>query len=324
MRIALALSALLLLRPAWADTPPAPLEYLVRIVGGADAPDLPLVIAVHGLGDRPESFIGLLDGAPFRARVLAPRAPVPYGRGGTWFALADPPDDRMRAELAESADRLAALAAPRPRSLASSPGSDHRVLPRGGMLSFAVAARHPRRGSRAHRRRAPRRPSPCRRGRLIRALHAARPTAIPSAAVRQILSRPSPARGRAPPGLPWRRPRGAAPRPRRPLRHPGRPPPGACVEMRPDQKHRCHGSVAGVLSEPMNPPRCSQAISSRVATSSPVLARGWAYARSRGPRPGLPAAVAPGCAAAVQRGRSRASEREEVAPPAAFTHPPLS
>ncbi|MEZ4472323.1 MAG: alpha/beta fold hydrolase [bacterium] len=143
MRIALALSALLLLRPAWADTPPAPLEYLVRIVGGADAPDLPLVIAVHGLGDRPESFIGLLDGAPFRARVLAPRAPVPYGRGGTWFALADPPDDRMRAELAESADRLAALAAHARARWPQSPGVWITGFSQGGMLSFAVAARHP-------------------------------------------------------------------------------------------------------------------------------------------------------------------------------------
>ena len=68
---------------------------------------------------------------------------MPYGRGASWFTLASPPDDRMRAELDESADRLAALAA---HLRARWPQSRAVVITgfsQGGMLSFAVATRHP-------------------------------------------------------------------------------------------------------------------------------------------------------------------------------------
>ncbi len=62
------------------------LEYIERVTGGAaEDARLPMITAVHGLGDRPEHFEALFDDLPLRARVILPRAPKPYSGGGSWF-----------------------------------------------------------------------------------------------------------------------------------------------------------------------------------------------------------------------------------------------
>ena len=65
------------------------LEYLEVLTGGAAETDaVPIVIAMHGLGDHPETFRLLLDDLPAKARVIFPRAPMPHGPDGfSWFAF---------------------------------------------------------------------------------------------------------------------------------------------------------------------------------------------------------------------------------------------
>lgn len=127
---------------------PAPLEFVERVTGGASGDaTLPLVIAVHGLGDRPERFVRLFERLPFPVRVVAPRGPAKHGRGYSWFPVRrlppDPNDAEMVAGIRASAERLAALA----RWLAKHrPTRGKPVVTgfsQGGMLSFALAVHHP-------------------------------------------------------------------------------------------------------------------------------------------------------------------------------------
>jgi phospholipase/carboxylesterase len=125
------------------------LHYLEVVTGGA-APDtpLPVVVAIHGLGDNPESFKLLLDDLPARARVIVPRGPMPRGEDGySWFAFHN--DDggegsrQQEQGIRESAVRLAQLVG----SIAAKYGGPSRTVvcgfSQGGILSFAVASMHP-------------------------------------------------------------------------------------------------------------------------------------------------------------------------------------
>ena len=120
---------------------PPPLEL---VTGGAKAEDhLPVIVALHGLGDRPESFAEAFAGFGARARILVPRGTTPDGRGGyRWFESRTQDGDvaRISSELeaaTESIDRLLVRL------------NDDGVRPivtgfsQGGMLAFAIAARHP-------------------------------------------------------------------------------------------------------------------------------------------------------------------------------------
>ncbi len=124
------------------------LEYLEVVTGGA-APDdaLPLVIAMHGLGDHPAAFRLLLDDLPARARVLFPRAPMPHGDDGySWFEFhADDAVDgtRLAAGVRAAADRVALLLADVAREHPGPPRAIACGFSQGGMLAFALAALHP-------------------------------------------------------------------------------------------------------------------------------------------------------------------------------------
>lgn len=144
------LGLLLLAALAWPAPAPArdapPLEFVEHVTGGAPGAPLPVIIAVHGLGDRPEDFIRLFRGFPAPARIVAPRGPAPHGRGWSWFPVQIPvkADDPAMAEgLRASAARLAALAAwlQAHRSVSGRPVITG--FSQGGMLSFAVALHHP-------------------------------------------------------------------------------------------------------------------------------------------------------------------------------------
>ncbi|WP_437750965.1 alpha/beta hydrolase [Sorangium sp. So ce1389] len=129
-------------------TPAAPVavEYLEEVTGGADRGEaLPLVVAIHGLGDRPESFAGLLSGADFKARLIVPRGLTPYHDGYSWFALQQTlgSDDvgqgilRAAGALAATLERLAAERPTRGKAVVTG-------FSQGGALSFALALHHPR------------------------------------------------------------------------------------------------------------------------------------------------------------------------------------
>ncbi|MGK3993505.1 alpha/beta hydrolase [Sorangium sp. So ce1024] len=125
---------------------PAAVEYIEEITGGADQGEaLPLVVAIHGLGDRPESFAGLLSGADFKARLIVPRGLAPHHGGYSWFPIQQPlGSDGVGQGILRAAGALAAtlerIAAERPtRGKAVVTG-----FSQGGALSFALALHHPR------------------------------------------------------------------------------------------------------------------------------------------------------------------------------------
>jgi len=129
-----------------ASTPPpasAEMTWVERAPDDAGSSPLPLVIAIHGLGDAPDRFCRLFDEWKARARVACPRAFAKYGKSGwSWF----PPGNNgaeQASDIGAAADRLAtaiaALAKARPTA-----GKPIVVgFSQGGALSFAMAIRHP-------------------------------------------------------------------------------------------------------------------------------------------------------------------------------------
>ncbi|MDB4976469.1 MAG: phospholipase [Myxococcaceae bacterium] len=125
----------------------APLQFVERVVGrteGGGAPDpqakLPMLIALHGLGDHPEQFVTLFDAFDLPLRVVAPRAPDPYGAGTSWFEIDNP--KRVGSGIVKRAELVSQLASQLQKTRSV------RGLPlvtgfsQGGILSFAIAAYH--------------------------------------------------------------------------------------------------------------------------------------------------------------------------------------
>jgi phospholipase/carboxylesterase len=126
---------------------PAPLDYVVLETGGAArAATLPLLIAVHGLGDRPERFQGAIADLRVPARVVLPRAPTPTASGGgSWFAFrrSDPDWQALGPQIHGAAEGVVALT---DWAEAHFPTTGEPVITgfsQGGMVSFAVAAGWP-------------------------------------------------------------------------------------------------------------------------------------------------------------------------------------
>lgn len=121
---------------------PDPAFLELRSPGVGAAEPLPLVVAIHGMGDRPERWRGVLDELPGPVRLVLPRAPEPYGEGFTWFAYPPRSVEAMSGEIERAADRLASLLA---KLRAERPTRGKPIVlgfSQGGFLSFALAVRH--------------------------------------------------------------------------------------------------------------------------------------------------------------------------------------
>ncbi len=125
----------------------AGLRYLEQCVGAcAEGAEVPMAILIHGLGDRPRH--GWLEGASHITaplRLIMPQAPTPYYDGFAWFPyrIRDNDPDQLASGIAGAAKQLARaiaqLAAQRPTA-----GKPMVMgFSQGGMLSFALALRHP-------------------------------------------------------------------------------------------------------------------------------------------------------------------------------------
>jgi phospholipase/carboxylesterase len=121
-----------------------PLAFVEKLLGGAKAGDaLPLVIAIHGLGDNPERFSELYAGLDVAARLVAPRAPDPWTPGTSWFPIDDP--ERAAPSILQRAGLLVQLvdylqANRKLRGLPIVTG-----FSQGGYMSYALAAYHSQR-----------------------------------------------------------------------------------------------------------------------------------------------------------------------------------
>lgn len=127
------------------------LVYTEMITAGANEDaKLPLIVAIHGLGDRPESFAGLFFGFDKPARIALPRAPQRYGRGYSWFEYRGDGDVKAIARGIDEAAKLVAVAIG--EIARTRPTSGKPVITgfsQGGMMSFAVAVKYPRQVSAA-------------------------------------------------------------------------------------------------------------------------------------------------------------------------------
>ena len=123
----------------------AGLRYREYVSGGAEADaNLPMVILIHGLGDNPESFEGLVQGFDTPARFIIPRGFDSHGRGWSWFAYrgSEQGVEETAAGIAASADKLA----PAIEALSQARPTQGKPVvsgfSQGGMLSFTLAVRH--------------------------------------------------------------------------------------------------------------------------------------------------------------------------------------
>ncbi len=128
------------------ETAPAiagePLEYIERILGGANADEpLPMILAIHGLGSRPENFAGLFSDLDIRARLILPAGPDPYTAGSSWFPLE--PSNEMLTGIRRSETLLVDLLRSLRRSRPTIGKPIVTGFSQGGMLSFALAVFHP-------------------------------------------------------------------------------------------------------------------------------------------------------------------------------------
>ena len=145
--------------PAPAPTPappeePAPplyeeaagVEYLELRTADADADaELPMIVAIHGLGDRPEHFAELVRALPFPARVILPRALDDHEGGYSWFPLRARTDDLegLAQGITLASDKIAGLLAALTEARPTVGKPIVTGFSQGGMLSFALAAAHP-------------------------------------------------------------------------------------------------------------------------------------------------------------------------------------
>jgi phospholipase/carboxylesterase len=81
-------------------------DFIELFPNGADE-SAPLVVAVHGMGDKPDNWIESWSAFPGRAQIVLPRAFTKYGEGFSWFELRDGMSDaELGAEVGASEEKL--------------------------------------------------------------------------------------------------------------------------------------------------------------------------------------------------------------------------
>lgn len=126
------------------------IRFRELVLGGDATGPLPLVVAIHGLGDRPELFAKVFEGMSLRARVVLPRGIAPFRGGFRWMEHAIGKDD---VAFAEQSKEIGARLAAATEALAKRVPVEGRPVvtgfSQGGMLAFYLATHHPKVFSRA-------------------------------------------------------------------------------------------------------------------------------------------------------------------------------
>ncbi len=106
---------------------------------------LPMLIAIHGRGDRPEEFQDLIIDLPVTVRVIVPRGLDVLDGGFSWFPLrARSPDVAGLSQgMSAAGDRVAALIAHLQKTRPTVGLPVVTGFSQGGMLSFELAVHHP-------------------------------------------------------------------------------------------------------------------------------------------------------------------------------------
>lgn len=126
---------------------PALLAHELLLTGGAtEDQELPLLIAVHGMGSRPERFAHAFEALATPARVILPLAPHPTANGGgSWFSYSPKDPDRVGfgQRVSEAAEDVVALMDWAEQRYPTKGEPVITGFSQGGMVSFAVAAGWP-------------------------------------------------------------------------------------------------------------------------------------------------------------------------------------
>lgn len=147
-------------KPQPAEPPPQPaellglvageaagIEYFELITGDAErGATLPMVIAIHGLGDTPENFANLFAGFDRPVRVILPRGIDANETGGwSWFPFRarDPDIDALAESIALAADALAPAIAELTEQRPTRGKPIITGFSQGGMLTSILAIEHP-------------------------------------------------------------------------------------------------------------------------------------------------------------------------------------
>jgi phospholipase/carboxylesterase len=99
----------------------------------------PLVVVIHGMGDKPDAWIESWSTFPGRAQIVLPRAFTKYGDGFSWFELREGMTDaELGAEVGTAEEKLW-------KAITKLAGARKLIVTgfsQGGMLSYVMAARH--------------------------------------------------------------------------------------------------------------------------------------------------------------------------------------
>jgi phospholipase/carboxylesterase len=133
--------------PALAQIPPAApqasLRYAEIATGGARVDEAaPLVIALHGLGDRPEHFLGVFNGFDAPAHVVAPRSETAHGPGYSWFGGGGALTDRAAPAIASMAITIVKFAAEMAEAQPTLGKPIIMGFSQGGALAFEIGVHH--------------------------------------------------------------------------------------------------------------------------------------------------------------------------------------
>ncbi|MGM0576671.1 MAG: alpha/beta hydrolase [Myxococcota bacterium] len=123
--------------------PSGPIGYLV-VEPAEGPPDLPLVIALHGRGDRPDRFADLVERLRLPVRGIVARAPLEWGprAGRQWF---DMRADDFGAQILQRVEDLETLADKLERKYPGAPKPILLGFSQGAMLAVQAVARAPER-----------------------------------------------------------------------------------------------------------------------------------------------------------------------------------
>jgi len=113
-------------------------EFIELFPQGANESS-PLVVAIHGLGDKPDQWIEPWQTFPAKVEIALPRGFTRHGEGWSWFDIEGKSDAELGEAVGAAEEKLW-------KGIAKLAGQRRLIVTgfsQGGILSFAAAARHP-------------------------------------------------------------------------------------------------------------------------------------------------------------------------------------
>lgn len=119
-------------------------EFVETITAGAEGREaLPMIVAIHGLGDDPRHFASVLGGLTAKARIVLPRGLDRYNDGWSWFPFSRGDAARNAPGIENAANHVAKLLAWMQKNRRTIGKPVVTGFSQGGMITFELAVHHP-------------------------------------------------------------------------------------------------------------------------------------------------------------------------------------